>query len=285
MKRRGNFRRRGGRVGVSGRNNAVLNHVTRVTFRESPLVVAQTTSGTGCLSTTSSSLASLTATTSVTIDPFLIGGRVSKIAGEFAQWRPRFFKITYYPQLGVGGAGDTAGASGTVSYYNRNFCIGFSSDPDIVPANFIGAVELGGQPRTTDRIFSVTAPRKRQWYFCSTTSSSPTTIDLRMVSPYQFYGFFSANSTANAFTYGTLVVDCVLEFRGTSNATVLGRIKFKDLEEKKEDSSKHVTDDENDSPLVVDNGAFSDKPVVPLRETPRVKVQVVGQLGPLRTGK
>lgn len=242
-------KKRGKRVGVTGRTNAVLDRVARVTFRECPLVVAQTSSvQTGCLSTTSSSLASLTAVKSVTVDPFLLGGRVGQIADQFTQWRPRYVKVTYYPEVAVGGAEDTVNGNGTVNYANRSFCIGFTSDVSLAPANFIGAIELGGQPRSTDRICSVTAPRKRQWYFCTTTSSTPSLVDLRMSCPFLFYGFFAASSTTNSLTYGTLVFDMELEFRGTSNATVIG-VHRRISEEKKEDDTPPVVIDTDEIAL------------------------------------
>jgi len=218
------------------------SRVSTFPIRANPFRITQASSGTGGLTTVESN-ASLTAANSVVLDPYTIGGRLSLMANLFTEYRFTKLKLTYVPDdTTASGVIETAGGPTTTpSYANRSFAIGLATDPALSTLQFDSLVEMGGKISNTTRSVTLVAGggALNRWRYTSTTAAyaSATTIDFRMVAPLKLYfAYFIASTTATA-SYGNIVMDATVQFRGSvDNAGVLGAtLKVSEPDEKDEE--------------------------------------------------
>jgi len=244
-------KRRGGKRGRGRGNmtNRLLSAaISTIPFRGIPFVITQGTTGNGGI-TNENSGSSLTNANIVNIDPFNFGSRMSLVADQFLQYRFKSIKFTYNPRYSSSGvAPNPAGATTTPSYGERSFVWGVVDDPALLGSlSFQVFLEYGGQLATTTRKNSMTirGGTLKQWRYTSTTTSSPTAIDLRMVAPMQLRFYFDDTSSTAAATYGYITYEAVVQFRGAANnASIIGVSS----------PAENSTDDDKkaeDSPVVV----------------------------------
>jgi len=236
-------------------------------FRGIPFVITQSTSGNGGISTENSG-SSLSSANLVNIDPFNFGARLSLIADQFLEYRFQRIRFTFVPRYTASGVAPTpAGATSTPSYANRNFVWGFVDDPALLGSlSYQVFMEYGGTPANTTKRSSISlrGGTLSKWRFTSTTTASPTAIDLRMVAPAQMRFYFDDTSTTAAATYGYIIYDADVEFRGAANnATIIGvstpQRKISTDEDKKVE----------DSPVLVGAPAkIAPKPVINQKSEP-----------------
>jgi hypothetical protein len=190
-----------------------------------PFAVASTTSGNaGFVTANSTNISNFVNT--INLDPFTLSGRLELFAALFLEYRFKFLKVRYIPsgESDSGVVENDGAATTTPGYNSRAFCWGFVQDPAISTSGYGALVEFGGTINNVSRKSSLIlrGGNINRWRYVSTTTSSPSTIDLRMVAPVQLRWYFKNNSTAAA-TYGDIIVDCVVQFRSPStNATPIG---------------------------------------------------------------
>jgi hypothetical protein len=225
---RGRGRRRGG-ISLSLSDNSINNQVSTLRFRSIPFYVDQASSGTGGL-TTANSQASVTATNSVNLDPFTIGGRFYLTASDFLEYRILKMRIRYCPSTSSSGVvSDPDGPETTETYAVRSFCWGIVEDPNATGLAFLTGVEAGLKLGRTSSPSSITMSDRqlRMWRYNSTVStyaSPPSGIDFRLVSPGCLKFFFSSTSTTASQRYGFILIDTVVQFRSpVANLVPVGR--------------------------------------------------------------
>lgn len=208
--------------------------------REVPLRVSQASSGTGGLTSVTSN-GSYSAANSVNIDPYNVGGRMAEVSAVFTKYRIKRLRIRYLPDTTMSGVTDlVAGPSGSPNYVSRTFAWGFNRDPALSTLNYTQLIQMGGSVGNTAKPQTLTfVNNDPAWFFTSTTASSPTTIDLRLVAPLQLrFAYFNTSTTATA-SYGHLVFDMVVQFQGPiANSGPLGFTSLQSTVESKEDEKK-----------------------------------------------
>jgi hypothetical protein len=217
------------RRGISLSDNSINTHVSTLRFRSIPFYVDQASSGTGGL-TTANSQASVTASNSVNLDPFTIGGRFYLTASDFLEYRIMKLRARYFPSVSDSGVvSDPDGPETTETYAQRSFCWGIVEDPNATGLAFLTGVEAGLKLGRTNKPSTITmADRQlRTWRYNSTVStyaSPPSGIDFRLVSPGCLKFFFSSTSTTAAQRYGFIILDTVVQFRSpVANLVPVGR--------------------------------------------------------------
>lgn len=136
-----------------------------------------------------------------TIDPTVIGNRVSAVAGIFTRWRIRRLRVKYVPQVGS----TTAGAM-AMGFLDD---VGTSAEGTGV-ANYSETINL--RQSNSSAIWQVSTINYRpqdpdKWYYTTGDGSDPRfEIPCCIVS----YGSGLSNST----TYGNFVIQYILEFKG-----------------------------------------------------------------------
>lgn len=192
----------------------------RVPLRGIPFVVNSGTSGTGGLVSANSG-ASLTNANSVPIDPFTLGGRCSALAADFLMYRIKWIRFVYNPYGSASGVAVTpAGLTTTPSYAERAFAWGCVDDSGISGSlSYQLLVEYGARVCRTSQLqsFTLRGGTLSQWRYTSTTSASPTAIDLRMIAPVKLWFYFADTSTTLSTSYGAITYDAVFEFRGAAD--------------------------------------------------------------------
>jgi len=195
----------------------LLSSVCTIRCRGVPFTLVQASSGNGGISTASSG-ASLTAANSVPLDPFTLGGRAATLSADFMQYRILELKLSYQPYVSYSGMiSTTIGATTTPSSAERGFAWGVLDDPGISGTlGFNSLIEYGAQVnRTCQRAtISLRGGTLSDWRFISTTTSSPTAIDLRMVAPVKLWMAFVDTSSTSTSTYGAIIYDAIFQFRG-----------------------------------------------------------------------
>jgi hypothetical protein len=203
-------------------NSAMQSTICRTRITGVPFRITQTTSGTGGITTVESS-SSLSSAASIALDPYTIGGRFQLLANNFLQYRLVRGRITYVPDCTSTGLIETvSGFSTTPSYAARPFAIGVFKDSALSTINYNSILDAGGKWGSTAVGKVLTLPRS-DWLWTSTTTASPTTIDLRTVAFGKLYfAYFNASTTATA-SFGHLIIQLDVEYKGVvNNAPVLG---------------------------------------------------------------
>lgn len=194
----------------------MMRQVVRERFRCVPFFVAQSSSGTGGLNSLNA-IGTFSFASEAQLDPFAIGGRFGTVAGIWLKYRIRRMRITYEPSFETAsGVGEiVSGGTSTPTYVSRAFCLGVNEDPAMVIPNSSYIVEMGGIVCNTSRraVLDVVF-RDPRWYYCSTTLSTPTNLDLRTSSPGELMFRWVSTSTTASYTYGHLVFDFDAEFTG-----------------------------------------------------------------------
>ncbi len=226
MKKSNKRKQRNSSNSSRGVTSALLSsHTTIVPFRGAPFEVTQATSGTGGFTSLNSN-GSYTAVNSINIDPFNLGARLAMVADNFLEYRFKWIRFKYMPWGSASGVQSTqTGSTASPTYATRPFCWGVIDDVAIGTLSYGGLIEYGGVVGTTTRPCSLflRGGSLNRWRFTSTTSASPTNIDLRMVAPFQLRWYFGDGSSTAVSTYGTIMYECVIQFRGAANnAAVIG---------------------------------------------------------------
>jgi hypothetical protein len=210
-------------TGSSFDSSLLSTYVTRFAFRGAPFYVTSAASGAGGLST-QNSLSSTTSVSRVSMDPFQFGGRFAQAAALFLEYRIMGLRFRYRPLTTVDGMlSTTGGSTASPNYAFRSFSWGVLDDPQLNPASYSGSLEVGGKVAQTSNpsVIKVAGGSLSRWRFTSTTTSTPSTIDLRMVSPIQLFFYFQ-DSSAGIQTYGDIIYEAIVEFRGICNANPIG---------------------------------------------------------------
>lgn len=235
-------KRSNGRVGA---NSSLQSLTSTFPFREVPFRITQASSGTGGLTSVTSG-GSSSAANSVPIDPYQVGGRMGAVAQLYTLYRVRYLRITYVPDATASGVTESvSGATTTPSYVSRAFAWGINRDPALSTLSYSQLIQMGGSFGNTTRLQTLTfVNRAPQWYFTSTTASSPSTIDLRMTAPLQLrFAYFNTSTTAAA-SYGHLIFNIICQFKGIlpeSAALGLSLIPSTESESKSQDSDDSKT--------------------------------------------
>jgi len=199
-------------------SSMLRTRITGVPFR-----ITQATSGTGGL-TTAESNASLSASASTSLDPYLIGGRLNSLASQFEQYRIVRGRLIYVPDgTGTGILEIVGGSTATPGYAARPFAIGIFKDPALSTLTYTNIIDGGGKWGNTSRGKTLTiGPSK--WLWTSTTTASPSTIDLRETAFGKLYFSFFNTSTTAVTSFGHLILQIDVEFKGVIfSAVPIGR--------------------------------------------------------------
>jgi len=177
--------------------------------------VQQTTSGTGGFSSTTQAQVSISSANSIYLDPYTLGGRMYDFAGLFGQYMIRSLTVSYTPFLSDSGVVATpGGANTTPSYAHRTFGIVALADPAFILTTYPGIMSVGGKSFQTNKKGTYRfAGIPRDWKYCTTTSSSPSTIDERQACFGVLCIAFEDSSTASSTTYGNLTLRWDATFR------------------------------------------------------------------------
>jgi len=255
------------------RPNNLQSQIVRSSFQDASFFLQQVSSGTGTLTTLNSG-ASLTAVSQVNLDPFNIGGRFNVFASQFTKYRIRRMVVRYVPSLTTSsGVEETVtGGSSAPVYGSRGFCWTLALDPFLSLPTSGAILEYGGRACNTARFSSLAVTiRDPTWYYTSTTSASPTSIDLRMSCPLQLISRFVSTSTTSTMTFGHVILNFIAEFQGPiATQTTIGlQVLPEQRSESKEDS-----DD-----LHIANLNLEDSPVLvrPQSSTPKLKISLSSQ--------
>jgi hypothetical protein len=165
----------------------------------------------------------LAAANSVSLDPFTIGGRLLLLGNNFLQYRIVRGRLTYVPDGSSNGIVEiVSGATAAPTYAARPFAIGILKDPALSTVQYNAILDAGGKYGNTSK-GKVLTIGPSGWLWTSTTSASPTTIDLRMSAFGKLYfAFFNASTTATV-SFGHIIVQLDVEFKGVVyNAAALG---------------------------------------------------------------
>lgn len=132
-------------------------------------------------------------------------------------------RLTYVPDGTVTGLPEiVSGATAAPTFAARPFAIGIFDDPALSTITYNAILDAGGKYGNTSRGKTLTIGPS-DWLWTSTTSASPTTIDLRMTAFGKLYfAYFNASTTATV-SFGHLIVQLDVEFKGVVyNAAALG---------------------------------------------------------------
>jgi hypothetical protein len=196
-----------------------------------------------------------------------MGGRFQNLAQYFQQYRIRkgaYFEYIPYNALNTQQE-VVSGPTSTPSYAMRNMVWLFVDDPSLSLANFTTLVDSGGIEFNTNERKRLSIPASA-WKWVSTTSASPTSIDLRMCTFGALLARFRQTSTTAASTYGEINFVGVVEWRYPITPT--GTIGVSPDE--KEPSPSHLTPllqrmSLLNSPAARSNSS-STSPLVPVKE-------------------
>ncbi len=222
--------KRGGKRRLGGRRSGGLqaqNARTTETIIGIPFLIQQTTSGNGVFSSYETPL-SLTANSSVVLDPFNLGGRLATVAELYNEYNVLGGYAEFMPHgstSGVVGSGVATGTT-TPTYAPRSFALGINADPAFTSTTFIGVLQAGGKDCNTTRRARIPFPAAccNKWRWVTTTASSPGSIDYRMTAFGVIMGRFFDNSTTTTLTYGSIVLRMRVAFRGPAQiAAQIGR--------------------------------------------------------------
>jgi hypothetical protein len=208
--------RQGVRVGPTGKP------ILSVPFSVPSFYLTQASSGNGGF-TTAVSGASLTASNGFPIDPFNIGGNVYQMAALYTFYRLRQMRITYVPFTAANGMVPTVtGSTASPTYAGRVFALHVVLDPSLTNTNFASILASSGAVRNTTRGFSysVRGGLFSQWRYCSTTGSSPSTIDMRQACPGKCEMAYSDTSTTGTQTYGLFMLSGTADYEGVLDRSI-----------------------------------------------------------------
>lgn len=194
------------------------HEVVTVPIRGWYCFVAQGTSGTGGLS--SPIIGSQRG--AAVVDPFNLGERFIQLAECFSEWRfvgPVRFR--YLPHTGDNGLLPSVTGASTASNV-RSFYWGTTNDAAHAAPGGIQVPSFHGTVARTCAPSTVVGKPDRQWRYTSTTQASPSLPDIRQAAPLALLFQFEGTSSTNAVTYGSVMVFTTIQFRGQSNAGLLG---------------------------------------------------------------
>lgn len=203
-------------------NGAMQMSTFRTRITGVPFRITQTTSGTGGLTTAESS-ATLSAANSAPLDPFTIGGRLLALGSNFQQYRVVRGKLTFVPDgTSTGLIEIVSGPTAAPTYAARPFAIGIFKDPALSTLTYTNIIDGGGKWGSTSKGKQLTIGPS-PWLWTSTTTASPTSIDLRETAFGKLYfAYFNASTTASP-SFGHLILQLDLEFKGVIfNAVPIG---------------------------------------------------------------
>lgn len=205
-----------------GVNNIVSRRILSVPFSVPSFYLDQASSGNGGFSTAGSA-ASITAQNGFPVDPFNLGGIVYQMAALYSRYRLKNCRITYIPfttQSGV--ISNVSGATASPNYGDRAFAVHYTEDPAFLSSNFISMIAAGGKVGNTSRrlTMGMSGNLASSWKYSSTTSASPTAIDLRDAATGRVEIAFSDTSTTATARYGIFVLSGVAEFEGLIDRAV-----------------------------------------------------------------
>jgi len=181
------------------------------------LVVQENTGGGGALGIVAgdSNVIISTPVNTVYLDPFAIGGRTTVMASLFQKYRIRGGTFEYKPDLLSG--------TSTINLVNPPAaCFGWHPDLVQVPQDYSDAIRFGAKPITFTKAERVLIG-KSPWLYTSTTTASPTLIDLRMCCFGGFYLFADGTATGSlSVELGTIIASLDIEFMGAQDGASLG---------------------------------------------------------------
>jgi hypothetical protein len=216
MPPRNKNKRKGKGKGKSNTSASVLT----CKFKEYALRVTQGTSGLGGLTSVGSNT-SLSNGSLCQVNPYNMGGRFNNMAEMFLKWRILKITVDYLPTLTTssGVVEVVTGSTTTPAYADRGFAMGLYEDPAVSAATYYQIIVEGGVACNTSKRARLTYsnPKNAPWLYTSTTSASPSNIDLRTSAPLEFrFNYYQASTTA-AQSYGDLVFNITAQFRGPVN--------------------------------------------------------------------
>ncbi len=233
------YNRGKGRFKRGGVNNLSCQRIRSVPFSVPSFYLEQASTGNGGFSTAGSA-ASITAQNGFAVDPFNLGGIVYQMAALYSRYRLKNCRITYIPfttQSGV--VSNVSGATASPNYGDRAFAVHYTEDPAFSSSNFISMLAAGGKVCNTSRRFTLgmSGNLASSWKYSSTTSASPTTIDLRDSSTGRVEIAFSDTSTTATARYGIFILSGVAEFEGLiDRAVVIGNSEEKENKQESPES-------------------------------------------------
>jgi len=161
-----------------------------------------------------------------------------------------------------------SGSTTAPTYGARAFCWAIACDPNITLPTTGAMLEYGGRAGNTSRSSSLrVVVRDPRWMYTSTTTASPTNIDMRFAAPLELFFRWVSTSTTNTQNYGHLILNFTAEFMGPiATQTTIG-VAGDGLETKENSTSTEEDEVEiksEDSPVLV-----SDQ-----RPTPKLKISL-----------
>lgn len=244
--------------------------IVSVPFSVPSFYLAQASSGNGGF-TTAVSGASLTANNGFSVDPFNIGGNVYQLASLYAMYRIRRLTLTYVPFDTASGVGSivTGGAS-SPTYLNRAFAMHFVLDPAFTNSSYTSILASSGLPGNTTRryVYNVRGGNLKMWRYTSTTSASPTGIDLRYSAVGRIEMAFQDTSTTATANYGMVMLSGIADYEGVIDRSVPIGLSISQ-EERKSDQDSPILQVVEDETINV-----SQKPP---SSTPKLQLQLTNQ--------
>jgi hypothetical protein len=173
-----------------------------------------------------SNLITTTPLAAVYLDPFAVGGRFAVMASMFQKYKILGGTLTYVPRM-LSGAIALAYSVGAAQSSQDvvGFAMGWHPDPVQLPTDFADAVRFGGKICNLSKTASVKVGAS-PWLFTSTTSASPTNVDLRQCSFGGIYCFLDNTMIipGGAFIVpGNFSLSLRVAFKGAQDGPVLGR--------------------------------------------------------------
>jgi len=145
------------------------------------------------------------------------------LLSNYLQYRVVRGSLRYVPDGTSSGVMETvAGGTAAPTYADRTFAMGIFLDPALSTISFENIWASGGTVGNTSRQHTLQLPPSG-WLWTSTTTASPTTIDLRMTAFGKLYFAYGVASTTASASYGQLLLTIEFEGRGSvDGATPLG---------------------------------------------------------------
>jgi hypothetical protein len=145
------------------------------------------------------------------------------LGNNFQQYRIVRGRLTYVPDGSSNGLVEiVSGPTAAPTYAARPFAFGIFKDPALSTIQYNAILDAGGKFGNTSK-GKVLTIGPSDWLWTSTTSASPTTIDLRETAFGKLYfAYFNASTTATA-SFGHIILQLDVEFKGVVfNAGALG---------------------------------------------------------------
>jgi len=200
----------------NGRRRNGGGAVVRISGQTLSFNIQQTTGGNGGFSDQESKGPS-SASNTVVINPFNIGGRLYYFASLFDEWKLHKISVHYEPYIGPTGSPSTpSGAQNSGGLLNRAVAMCFVGDPATAITGYNACVAAGGvQFRTCERRTLLSRGFEvGNWLYTSTsTPTAITAMDYRQTSPGNLCMAFQDNSTTNNTTYGGITIRWTVSFR------------------------------------------------------------------------